>query len=136
MSINHKIYIFNMNFLKRNYFSTKNFQTTVYMYNCPEIATRSDTKSCLRQHSELSVVSFLRMCIMNNGQNQGCVISMRAVDQKQDYQLEWPYHALTFLPCTIIHTILLLYGTPMVRPIRRGVRGVRTNPPAQLGVPS
>ena len=36
------------------------------------------------------MVSFLRMRIMNNGLNQGSVISMRAVDQKQDYQLEWP----------------------------------------------
>ena len=31
------------------------------------------------------------MRTMNNGSNRGSVISMRAVDQKQDYQLEWPY---------------------------------------------
>ena len=38
------------------------------------------------------MVSFLRMCIMNNGLDQGSVISMQAVDRKQDYQLEWPYN--------------------------------------------
>ena len=33
---------------------------------------------------------------MNNGLNQGSVISMRAVDQKQDYQLESPNDQLSW----------------------------------------
>ena len=36
------------------------------------------------------MVSLMHMRNMNNGLNQESVISMRAVDQKQDYQLEWP----------------------------------------------
>ena len=80
-------------FLKRKYFSTKNFQATVDTCTTLLKQPRGLTQtSCSRQHCELGVVSFLRMRIMNNGLNQGSVISMRAVDQKQDYRwngLNW-----------------------------------------------
>ena len=46
--------------------------------------------SATRSSGRLGVVPFLRMCNANNGQKQDLGDLMRAVDQKQDYHLEWP----------------------------------------------
>ena len=47
--------------------------------------------STLRYLNDMGVVLFLSMRIINNGLNEGSVIIMRAVDKKQDYQLEWSH---------------------------------------------
>ena len=74
-------------FLKTKYFSSKIFQNSVdtTFLKQPRGLTQ---KSSSRWLNELGVVPFLRMRIPNNGLNQRRVISIRAVDQKQDKQLD------------------------------------------------
>ena len=47
--------------------------------------------SATRSGGRLGVAPLRRMRNANNGQKQGFGNLTRAVDQKQDYHLEWPY---------------------------------------------